>query len=264
MAAPGGERVTTIGQEKATNPLLKASNEDDFVARLLGGLGTYPSYFLELREVNRRGPFVYGKFPDLPTLDVAEARRLISDGAALVDARPVTEFGAGHIPGSLSNALRPQFSSWLGWLVERHRPLVFVLNLSQDRAELVRQCLTIAYENIAGELAGGIAAWEAEGLPLARIPVVHAPQVGRGAILDVRQQVEWEEGHIPGAVHVELGSLTSRLAEVPDGPMTTMCGHGERATTAASLLAAAGRFDVTVLQGGPEDLAAVTGQPLTS
>ncbi|MGH3428731.1 MAG: rhodanese-like domain-containing protein [Mycobacteriales bacterium] len=43
-----------------------------------------------------------------------------------------------------------------------------------------------------------------------------------------------------------------------------MCGHGERAMTAASLLERAGRTDVAVLEGGPEDWAAATGEQLAN
>jgi hypothetical protein len=41
-----------------------------------------------------------------------------------------------------------------------------------------------------------------------------------------------------------------------------MCGHGERAATGASLLERAGRTDLSILVGGPEDRADVTGQAL--
>lgn len=44
-APPGAERSSTIGQEKASNALLRAGSEDAFVAALLGGLGSYPAYF---------------------------------------------------------------------------------------------------------------------------------------------------------------------------------------------------------------------------
>ena len=44
--APGGERVTTIGLERHTNPLLTAADEDTFVTRLVSGFGTFPPYFL--------------------------------------------------------------------------------------------------------------------------------------------------------------------------------------------------------------------------
>src|SRR5262249_122838 len=71
-APADGERVTTIGREKAHNPLLAAVDEDAFVKLLLDGLGTYPPYFLRLREVNRRGPLVHGAGPvNLALLDVS-------------------------------------------------------------------------------------------------------------------------------------------------------------------------------------------------
>lgn len=43
---------------------------------------------------------------------------------------------------------------------------------------------------------------------------------------------------------------------LPHGPVAVMCAHGERAATAASLLEQAGREDVAVVVGGPEDWAA--------
>ena len=72
--AADGDRTTTIGQERAANPLLAAPDEDAFVDLLLGTLGTYPTYFQRLREVNRRGPRVYGgaarRCAQLPVVEV--------------------------------------------------------------------------------------------------------------------------------------------------------------------------------------------------
>jgi glyoxylase-like metal-dependent hydrolase (beta-lactamase superfamily II)/rhodanese-related sulfurtransferase len=260
-APANGERTTTIGRERAANPLLAARDEDDFLARLLGGFGSYPPYFLELREVNRRGPQVYGTFPGLSRLDVPQLHRFLDDGAALIDVRPIEAFAAGHIAGSVSIELRPQFGSWLGWLVKSDRPLVFIADADSDRAEVVRQCLTIGYERLAGELAGGMAAWEATGLPTTRIGLVPGGQVS-GAVLDIRQDAEFEAGHLPGAAHIELGSLPHATSQVGLGPTTVMCGHGERAMTAASLLAATGRTDLTVAVGGPGEWATSTGRLL--
>ncbi len=91
---------------------------------------------------------------------------------------------------------------------------------------------------------------------------VDASRVAEQAVLDVRQASEFAAGHVPGAVHVELGALPRALADLPPGPLVVMCGHGERAATAASLLEAAGRTDVAVLAGGPQDWTASTGRPL--
>ena len=46
--------------------------------------------------------------------------------------------------------------------------------------------------------------------------------------------------------------------------MTVMCGHGERAMSAASVLERAGRDDVSVLLGEPSDWAASSGVDLES
>jgi hydroxyacylglutathione hydrolase len=259
--APGGERVTTIGRERTTNPLLAAPDEDAFVTRLLAGFGTYPPYFLELREVNRRGPGVYGGVPDLEALDVGRVQALVADGALVVDVRPVKSFSAGHVPGSLSIPLRPQFASWLGWLVGRERTLVFVVDQDQDRADAVRQSLSIGYEHLAGELAGGIAAWSSRELPVATVPLVAADEAG-GTLVDVRQRDEFASGHVPGALNVELGETAEQASALPAGPLTVICGHGERAMSAASLLLAQGRTGVSVLVGGPADVVAARGQQL--
>ncbi len=249
-APTGAEPTTTIGREKTTNPLLAAPDEDAFVKLLLGGLGSYPRYFLRLRETNRRGPHVYGATPPpLERLTPEAVRRLVTDGAELVDARPIGAFAAGHIPGALSIPLRRAFATWLGWLVADDRPLVVVVDPDQDHDELVRQALKVGYERLAGELAGGMAAWQAAGLPVARIPLVGLDGVVGRRVLDVRQDGEFAAGHIPGAAHVELGAITDRVG-LPAGPLAVVCGHGERAMTAASLLARRGRHDISVVDGG--------------
>jgi len=258
-----GERTTTIGRERAANPILAAPDEDVFVSRLLATFGSYPGYFRRLREVNRRGPRVYGALPALPALDVERVDRLLERGAELIDVRPMTAYATGHIPGSLSIALRPSFASWLGWLADPNRPLVFVLEPGQDRSDLVRQALGIGYERLEGELAGGIDAWRAAGRPAATTELIRSVDPDARPLIDVRQASEWRSGRVPGARHVELGDLAGpRVPDVPDGA-AIMCGHGERALSAASLVERAGRR-AAVLLGGPDDWSAATGRPLTS
>lgn len=261
-APAGGQRTTTIGAEKAANPLLAASDEDAFVKLLLGGLGSYPAYFRRLREVNRRGPTLYGSEPPtLTPLSVERVRRLLDEGATLVDARPIAAFGAGHVPDALSIELRPAFATWLGWLAESDRDLVFVLDTEQDRADLVRQARNVGYERLAGELVGGMDAWKSAGFPVDRMRVVAAADA-TGPLLDVRQDTEFDAGHIPGARQIELGALAVVAEEIGGGPLTLMCGHGERAMTGASLLVRAGHHDVMVAVGGPEDWATAHHLPL--
>jgi hydroxyacylglutathione hydrolase len=265
-ATPAGDqRTTTIGAERRHNRLLAAPDEDAFVAQLLASFGSYPPYFLRLRERNRVGPELLGAdWRVLPLVSTGQVQQHLAGGGLVVDTRPVPAFAAGHIPGALSIALRPAFASWLGWLVDDTRPLVFVLDEDQDGGELARQCRTIGYDHLVGELAGGMAAWRAASLPQAQLPVVEAEQLDdeAGVVLDVRQASELADGHLPGAVTVELGALAGD--RLPEGPVTVMCAHGERAMTAASLLARAGHKDLRVVHGGPQDWQRATGQALAS
>ncbi|HLI38869.1 MAG TPA: rhodanese-like domain-containing protein [Streptosporangiaceae bacterium] len=258
-----GRRTSTIGQEKAANPLLAGvAGEEEFTARLLASLGSYPGYFLRLPACNRAGPAVYGDgWPALPALGPAAFRRLLAGGAELIDVRPIGQFAAGHLPGALSIELRPQFQSWLGWLVSPDRPLAFVAGPGQDRAELVRQCLNVGYEHLGGELAGGVRAWQEAGLDVERIPLARFGALDGAAILDVRQQAEWDAGHVPGAIHIELGSLPR--AEIPAGPLAVMCAHGQRSMTGASLLARSrGTAGLSVLTEDADAWSRQTGKEL--
>jgi len=259
-SAPGAsQRTSTLGHERGTNPLFTIRDEDTFVERLVAGFGSFPTYFARLPEVNRLGPARYDTLPTLAALPPEDVERHLAAGGAVVDARPAAAFSSGHLAGSLSNTLRPAFASWLGWLVEPDQRLVFVLDRDQDRADLVRQCLDVGHEHLVGELAGGFDAWTGSGRPVASIPFVDVNDMV-GSIIDVRQANEYASGHVPGSRNVELGQITA--IEPTVGPMTVMCGHGERAMTGASVLVARGHHDVVVLDGGPDTWSSATGRPL--
>jgi molybdopterin/thiamine biosynthesis adenylyltransferase/rhodanese-related sulfurtransferase len=79
---------------------------------------------------------------------------------------------------------------------------------------------------------------------------------GGPLVLDVREQNEWDEGHIPGAVHVPRGNLESRVERAaPDHsrPVLVYCSVGNRSAFAAKTLAELGYEDVVSLSGGFTD-----------
>ena len=74
--------------------------------------------------------------------------------------------------------------------------------------------------------------------------------------VDVRERDEWEEGHIPGAVHIPRGYLESRIeGVVPDRstPVVVSCQSGARSALAAKTLLDLGYTDVVSLEGGFTD-----------
>jgi hydroxyacylglutathione hydrolase len=106
----------------------------------------------------------------------------------------------------------------------------------------------LGYDNIAGYLRGGIEAWYDSGFKIEYMGLssVHdlKQRLDSGEdvlVLDVRDDNEWKEGHIKGALHVYVGQLESRLSEIPrDRPITIVCNVGHRASPAASILLRAG------------------------
>ena len=72
-------------------------------------------------------------------------------------------------------------------------------------------------------------------------------------IVDVRTNEEWQQGHIPGAIHIPLDTLASqkeRLKQYQDRTLIMQCRSGHSSAQAVTLLQEAGFQNVVNLQGG--------------
>jgi hydroxyacylglutathione hydrolase len=70
-------------------------------------------------------------------------------------------------------------------------------------------------------------------------------------ILDVRSESEWNEGHIKGALHIYVGHIKERMADIPkDKPVAIFCNVGRRAGFGASILRREGYPEVYNVLGG--------------
>ena len=81
-------------------------------------------------------------------------------------------------------------------------------------------------------------------------------------VLDVREPVEWQHGHIDGAVHIPLMELGARLQEVPAGRTLVVCQVGGRSAQAVAYLNQHGH-EAFNLHGGMIDWAEA-GRPMVS
>lgn len=265
-------RMTTIGRERRSNPLLGFADESAFRAALLDGLGPYPTYYAEMGPINRAGPVVIGRLAMPPEIGPDPVRTAVAGGAHIVDARSREAFAAGHIGGSLNIELGDSFASYVGWFVPFGAAVVLILPEPFEDAllEAVTQLFRIGYDRIVGVLAGGVMSWADAGGTVASYPVVSAAAAGdelangaRPQLLDVRYPHEWrDDGVVPGSLQLSIGDLADRLDTLPrDAPITVMCRSGSRASIAASMLDAAG-FDVRLVSvGGAPDIAASLGAP---
>jgi glyoxylase-like metal-dependent hydrolase (beta-lactamase superfamily II) len=250
----GQERSSTLGRERQQNPLLALSDEEEFVTWFPTTFPAIPEYFFRLRAVNQAGPRLRREIAMPPAL-APDAFASAMANSVVVDGRSKEDYASGHIPGSLNNTYRDDFPVWLGWLVAENAALLFVTGETPVE-NFVEESLLVGYERFVGWLAGGVDAWRKSGRELRPTELVDASQARKylldgAAILDIREPSEYQAGHIEGSVHVPLGTLSDSTHRVPnDRPVVVYCGHGERASTAISLLEAAGWRDLINLDGG--------------
>lgn len=252
------ERVTTIGNERKWNPLARAKSEYEFIAEALNGLPSYPTYFHYLRAVNQLRANVLQSIPLLPPLDAQTVREQMARGVAVVDTRTPREFADGHIPNAYGIPLGAPLMTWAGWVIPFNTPIILIADDPRAREQAVRQLIRIGYDDVRGYLDGGMNAWSAAGLPIARVPVMSVEELHRERergsaprVLDVRSESEWRAGHLAGATHIEGGRLTEdRLPLSPEEPLVVHCGHGDRSTVALSLLQRRGFQNLHLLFDG--------------
>lgn len=68
-------------------------------------------------------------------------------------------------------------------------------------------------------------------------------------VIDVRDRAKYDEGHVPGAVHIHLSEIEMEMANLPkDRLIVTYCGGGTSGVAAANILADNG-FNARVMEG---------------
>ncbi|MGW2370893.1 rhodanese-like domain-containing protein [Kitasatospora sp. NPDC001683] len=81
----------------------------------------------------------------------------------------------------------------------------------------------------------------------AQIPTTDAASVpADAALLDVREQDEWDAGHVDGALHIPIGEVIARIGELPDEKLYVLCRVGGRSAQVVQYLVQQGRDAVNV------------------
>ena len=240
-ASEAGGTTSTIGAERASNPVLRSDNPETFAEAQLSGLPPFPTYYAQMGPINLAGPEPFQPHP-VPELTPTEVRSAIDAGIQLVDARYKTTFAAGHIPGSWGIELGSDFATWVGWLLPFNAPIVLVLEEGESLDEALVALARIGFENVQG-VVWGLDAWREEGRSVASHQTMTAREFleeGNGArqVVDVRAPTEWASGTLEGTILAHLPDLLETIpAEVDrDQPVYLGCTTGHRASIAAGAL----------------------------
>ncbi len=238
----GARLSSTIGYEKKFNKFLQFDDVKAFTDYAIKTAPPVPHYYPVMKNVNAKGPEILGNLPRVPGLPPKAFKEAMEKkSGALVDTRTMFAFGGGHIPGAMNIGGSPVLSIWAGWMLASNEPILLVLESDGDLEDIVRLFIRTGYTKFAGYLVGGMKAWDAAGFPHEEIGQMTIHELNkRGAslqIVDVRSQGEWRKGHVPGARHIFLPELRTRVGELDRAkPTAVYCGSGYRASIAASIL----------------------------
>lgn len=253
------ERSSTIGRERLSNYALRATSKEEFVGLLTAELPDRPGYFARDVEINRAGAAPLSELTPIPALRPGEVMALQEHDAIVLDTRSEEDFGAAHVPGSVQIGLDGQYASWAGILFGLDTNLVLLAENDRQVAESRLRLARVGIERVVGYVADGIAGWVREGLAVAHIPQISVEQLHRSIaehgdhlqVVDVRRRMEWDEGHIEGAVLKPLAKLTTLMGDLdPARPIAVHCKGGYRSSIATSLLRRKGYKDVMNVAGG--------------
>jgi hydroxyacylglutathione hydrolase len=252
------ETSSTVGQQRRFNYALQPMSREEFVRMMTTDLPEAPAYFSRDVRLNREGPANLSELPDPPALlpDAVEAMR--QAGAVILDTRPASQYGTGHVPGSLNIGLGGQFASWGGSLIAPEKSVVLVTEDEDHVAEARTRLARVGLENVGGYLAGGLLAWHESGRPVATTEQISVDELRHriargevGQLVDVRRPAEWKAGHIAQARNLPLNELAERAAGFDPGkPVTAICAGGYRSSAATSLLEQQGFRRITNVVGG--------------
>jgi glyoxylase-like metal-dependent hydrolase (beta-lactamase superfamily II)/rhodanese-related sulfurtransferase len=260
---------TTIGFERRFNRLAKLGDEATFVRELTAHLAPQPPNFKRIVELNR-GPLLT-EAAHLDALEPGRVQELVEAGVILLDGRSPREFDALHVPRSINVTMaRSAVGTRAAWIVDPETEVLLIAAGDEEARRMGRLLEAVGFRNLAGFLAGGLAAWQQAALETSATTAIDVHELAERlrsddvALLDVREDDEWEEGHVAGSIHVPYHELRDGIPpEVTNGrPLAVACSVGNRSSIAASLLKRSGVEDlVHVADGGVADLAA-EGIPL--
>jgi hydroxyacylglutathione hydrolase len=251
--------ASTIGFERANQSLLSVADEAEFVRRTTSTLGPQPPNFKNIVAINR-GPLMM-ETVDAHPLTPRQVQQAEAGGALVVDVRTDLQFDDAHIPRAICiTARRAGFGSKLAWLADPEQPLILVGRDDEDAREAAELAGAVGLRNIGGFLAGGMTSWredrlDVDGVERLTVPELHerwADGNGGLQVLDVREQGEWDAGHISGSLHVPYHDIRALPQELdPEASVAVICGSGQRSAVGASLLQRFGARDVIhVVDGG--------------
>ena len=245
---------STRGRERGTTPVFEQTRSE-FVEHKVAEKMARPPYFRHMEEVNLLPGRPLPSPATCHVLQPQEFQNRMTEGL-VIDTRSPEAFAGAHIASSY-NIWLDGLPAFGGWLANEDTRIYLVVDSPDGMEQAVKSLARIGIDSVDGVLLSGVETWREQGLPIDMLATTSATetanwmQQGRVHVLDVRDEYEWNEKHIPGAVHRFVGYLEENPPQIPkDSEIVVHCSVGHRSGLAASILKRHGFRHVHNMLGG--------------
>ena len=235
--ALGAIPMSTLGYEKINNWAFNVTDESKFVERLTSNQPAPPHHFAQMKKINQFGMNMYQPYDVFPSLDNARIA---------FDLRSKEAFHGGHTEGTINIPYNQNFINQIGWYLDYENSI----DLIGDKSTVEQATHTlqlIGFDNVAGYR-----------LPKSEILTqsIHSVDMtGKEEyILDVRNDEEWNNGHLDQAVNIPHGKLLNE--NIPfnkEDKIYVHCQSGVRSSIAVGILENKGYENVVNIREGYQD-----------
>lgn len=250
------EAVSTLGEQRLYNYALQPMTKEDFIKMVTADQPEAPAYFGYDANLNQqeRPNLDESMKKSMQALDLNTVLSLQKSGAQVVDVREAADFAGAHFRDSLNIGIDGRFATWAGTLLNTDVPIIIVAETNRVE-EAVMRLGRIGFHNVKGYLKDGMESLKDRTDLISKTQRISAAAIdeleGETTIIDIRNQNEWDGGHIEDSVNIPLNHLADRIVEVPmSGHVIVHCQGGYRSMIAASLLEKEGRKNIFDLVGG--------------
>lgn len=235
--ALGAIPMSTLGYEKINNWAFNVTDESKFVETLTSNQPAPPHHFAQMKKINQFGMNMYQLYDVFPSLDNVRIA---------FDLRSKKAFHGGHTEGTINIPYNKNFINQIGWYLDYENSI----DLIGDKSTVEQATHTlqlIGFDNVAGYR-----------LPKSEILTqsIHSVDMtGKEEyILDVRNEEEWNNGHLDQAVNIPHGKLLNE--NIPfnkEDKIYVHCESGVRSSIAVGILENKGYENVVNIREGYQD-----------
>lgn len=235
--ALGAIPMSTLGYEKINNWAFNVTDESKFVEQLTSNQPAPPHHFAQMKKINQFGMSMYQPYNVYPSLDNVRIA---------FDLRSKEAFHGGHTVGTINIPYNKNFINQIGWYLDYEKSI----DLIGDKSTVEQATHTlqlIGFDKVAGYR-----------LPKSEILTqsIHSVDMtGKEEyILDVRNDEEWNNGHLDQAVNIPHGKLLNE--NIPfnkEDKIYVHCQSGVRSSIAVGILESKGYENVVNIREGYQD-----------